>query len=186
MARTCSRFASGPWHPVLAGLLVGLLGVWPAPAQEPGAPPAVEEEQPAFDTGMPEAEELDRIDDILAGEELMLAGEGYGYDPGDRRDPFKSLLEARTRPTIRGQRPEGIPGLLIDDVDLKGTFIMPDGPIAQVQSADKDQSFLLRVGDQLFDGDVVSITQNEIVFKQLVDDPTAIKPFREVVKKLNS
>ncbi len=168
---------------VPAALLLGLLGAWPAPAQEAEAPPAVEEEEPAsFDAGM---EELDRIDEILAGEELMLAGEGYGYDPGDRRDPFKSLLEARTRPTIRGQRPEGIPGLLIDDIDLKGTFIMPDGPIAQIQSADKDQAYLLRVGDQLFDGDVVSITENEIVFKQLVDDPTAIKPFREVVKKLN-
>lgn len=175
-------FASRPWPAAPAVLLLGLLGAWAAPAQEAGSPPAVEEEAPAFETGM---EELDRIDEILAGEELMLAGEGYGYDPGDRRDPFKSLLEARTRPTIRGQRPEGIPGLLIDDIDLKGTFIMPDGPIAQIQSADKDQAYLLRVGDQLFDGDVVSITENEIVFKQLVDDPTAIKPFREVVKKLN-
>jgi hypothetical protein len=31
----------------------------------------------------------------------------------------------------------------------------------------------------------VSITQNEVVYKQIVNDPTVIKPFREVVKKLS-
>ena len=43
----------------------------------------------------------------------------------------------------------------------------------------------MREGDQLYDGDVVRITQNEVVFKQIVNDPTVLKPFREVVKKLN-
>ena len=61
---------------------------------------------------------------------------------------------------------------------------MSDGPAAQVQSADQDRSFLIRIGDQLYDGDVVSISSKEIVFKQIVGDPTALKPFREVVKKL--
>jgi len=32
---------------------------------------------------------------------------------------------------------------------------------------------------------VVSINHNEVVFKQVVQDPTALKPFREVVKSLN-
>jgi hypothetical protein len=41
------------------------------------------------------------------------------------------------------------------------------------------------VGDQLYDGDVISISGKEAIFKQIVDDPTALKPFREVVKKLN-
>ena len=35
------------------------------------------------------------------------------------------------------------------------------------------------------DGDVVNITLNEVVFRQNVQDPTALKPFREVVKALN-
>jgi Tfp pilus assembly protein PilP len=57
--------------------------------------------------------------------------------------------------------------------------------VAQVQASNKDKSHLLRVGDQLFDGDVVRITENEILFKQIVSDPTALKPFREVSKRLN-
>jgi hypothetical protein len=43
---------------------------------------------------------------------------------------------------------------------------------------------LLKGGDQLFDGDVVTISRDEVVFKQVVADPAASKPFREVVKSL--
>ena len=136
-------------------------------------------------TFAPTEEQEAAVDDILRDEEAMLAGEGYFYDPGNRRDPFKSLLAAREKVELRGPRPEGIPGLLIDDVDLTGIFLTSDGPVAQVASADREKSYLLRVGDQLYDGDVISITGSEAVFKQIVDDPTALKPFREVVKKLN-
>ncbi|MFQ5526663.1 MAG: hypothetical protein ACE5GX_10415 [Thermoanaerobaculia bacterium] len=130
------------------------------------------------------AQEVDS-DDLLADEEMMFLGEGYTYEPGDRRDPFKSLLIVRERLAIRGPRPDGIPGLLIDEIDLTGIFITAEGPVAQVRSTEEDKSYLLRVGDQLYDGDVVSISAGELSLKQIVDDPTAIKPFREVVKKLN-
>ncbi len=124
-------------------------------------------------------------DELLADEEMMFLGEGYSYEPGERRDPFKSLLIVRERAAMRGPRPEGIPGLLIEEVDLTGIFVTQDGPVAQVRSTEEDKSYLLREGDQLYDGDVVSIVASELTFKQIVDDPTAVKPFREVVKKLN-
>ena len=57
--------------------------------------------------------------------------------------------------------------------------------MAQVVAANQKKSYLLREGDQLYDGDVVSINRSEVVFKQIVQDPTALKPFREVVKSLN-
>jgi hypothetical protein len=125
------------------------------------------------------------VDQILMDDAAMLAGEGYFYDPGSRRDPFRSLLTARDRLEFRGPRPEGIPGLLIGEIDITGIYLTSDGPVAQVASADQEKSYLLRVGDQLYDGDVISITANEAVFKQIVDDPTALKPFREISKKLN-
>jgi len=136
-------------------------------------------------TFAPDEEQNKAVDEILRDEAAMLAGEGYFYDPGNRRDPFKSLLEAREKVELRGPRPEGIPGLLIDEIDVTGIYLTTDGPVAQVASADREKSYLLRVGDQLYDGDVISITRSEAVFKQIVDDPTALKPFREVVKKLN-
>jgi hypothetical protein len=129
--------------------------------------------------------DLGNIDQILEGEEEVLSGSGFSYDPGNRRDPFKSLLAGTDRPELRGQRPEGIPGLLIDEIDLTGIFRTSKGYVAQVVAANQKKSYLLKEGDQLYDGDVVSINHNEVVFKQVVQDPTALKPFREVVKSLN-
>ena len=144
-----------------------------------------EEAAPAAPGTQPPAEFSSDIDEILAGEESLLAGTGYSYDPGNRRDPFKSLLAAADRREPTGQRPEGIAGLLIDEIDLTGIYKTIQGYVAQVTASNKEKSYLLKEGDQLFDGDVVSITRGEVVFKQIVNDPTVIKPFREVVKKLS-
>jgi hypothetical protein len=142
-------------------------------------------EQGTEQTGAQTGRMMDQIDEILEGEEEALAGGGYSYDPGDRRDPFESLLNSRLATKERGPRPEGVPGLLIDEVGVSGIFVTPEGAVAQVQAANKEKSYLLRVGDQLYDGEVISISNDEVVFRQIVRDPTALKPFREVVKKLN-
>jgi hypothetical protein len=170
------------WRPHWVLALALALGSAPAVlAQEaPAAEPAVEEEA--------EGEAQLGIDEILAGEEEVLSGEagdGYSYDPGGRRDPFVSLL-MRTQARPQDQpRPPGVPGLLIDEIDIKGIFALNNRMFAQVQTADKEKSYLIQEGDQLYDGEVVSIASNEVVFKQVVNDPSVIKPFREVVKKLN-
>ena len=149
-----------------------------------------ETDQEPEETGLSGLEPLgvptEPIDEILQSEEQMILGEGYFYDPGERRDPFRSLLASRSRPLLRGPRPEGIPGLLIDEINLTGIFVLGEGPIAQVQSSDREESYLLRAGDQLFDGEVLTIGSADVTFRQIVNDPTSIKPFREVVKKLDS
>lgn len=147
-----------------------------------------EAEAPAtteFGAGERTDQMMERIDEILATEEQALAGEAYTYDPEGRRDPFTSLLDARLAPEEGGPRPEGIPGLLVDEVSISGIFMTPEGATAQVQAAAKEKSYLIRVGDRLYDGSVVAISPDEVVFRQEVRDPTALKPFREVVKKLN-
>ena len=80
-------------------------------------------------------------------------------------------------------RPDGVPGLLIDEIELTGIFRTARGYVAQVRHG-TSKSYLLKEGDQLYDGDVVNISKDEVVFKQVVADPTAPKPFREVVKSL--
>ena len=170
IGRTGSRRVSVPWLAVALGLLLAG-GV------------AVAQDQPATATDTAPASDLP-FDDLLT-DDALLRPEGYVYDPGGRRDPFRSLVASRARVRERGPRPEGIPGLLIDEIDVTGVFVLGEGPVAQIRSTDQEQSFLLREGDQLFDGDVVSISTLEVVFKQIVDDPTAIKPFREVVKRID-
>ncbi len=148
-----------------------------------GAKPPASPGAPAIGSPTPD---MGNIDQILEGdEEVLSGGSSFTYDPGNRRDPFKSLLIAPDRPEFRGPRPEGIPGLLIDEIDLKGIFRTQRGYVAQVNASNQKKSYLLKEGDQLYDGDVMSIGKNEVVFKQIVQDPTALKPFREIVKSLN-
>jgi Tfp pilus assembly protein PilP len=154
----------------------------PAPGTAKGAPP---EQAPGQGGVLAPSPDTGDIDEILQGEEEVLSGNGFSYDPGNRRDPFKSLLAGPERTEIRGPRPEGIPGLLIDEIDLKGIWRTGKGFVAQVMATNQKKTYLLKAGDQLYDGDVVSISHAEVVFKQIVQDPTALKPFREVVKSLN-
>lgn len=173
-------------------LAFGLVAQGPSPAPppataDPNAPAPADPNAPVVGSETPDEMDanLESIDEILAGDEDVLSGDtGFTYDPGNRRDPFKSLLIAPDRPEFRGPRPEGVPGLMIDEVDLRGIWRTPRGYVAQVVSLNQKKSFLLREGDQLYDGDVVSIGKTEVVFKQIVQDPTALKPFREVVKSL--
>lgn len=168
---------------VLMPLAGGLAQPQPANPQAP--PPSPQgQAQPGAGTIAPGPDTGD-IDEILQGEEEVLSGNGFSYDPGNRRDPFKSLLAGPERTEIRGPRPEGIPGLLIDEIDLKGIWRTGKGFVAQIVATNQKKTFLLKEGDQLYDGDVVSINRAEVVFKQIVQDPTALKPFREVVKSLN-
>jgi Tfp pilus assembly protein PilP len=169
--------------------LSGLAQQPPAkPAAQPnaqGQPPAQGEQTPADGNLLSPNPDTGDIDEILQGEEDVLSGNSFSYDPGNRRDPFKSLLAGPERTELRGPRPEGIPGLLIDEIDLKGIWRTGKGFVAQVVATNQKKTYLLKEGDQLYDGDVVSISHAEVVFKQIVQDPTALKPFREVVKSLN-
>ncbi len=176
---SCYGLLGGGWLAV-GGLLLCLgLAASPAQAQddEEFIPDADEET-----TGKPD---FSAIDDLLKrDEESLTDSAAYSYDPGSRRDPFRSLQRRSSTQRREGKRPDGPAGLLIDEISLEGVFVLDDGPVVQVQSASQRTSFLLRVGDQLWDGDVIRITLQEVVFKQSVNDPTALKPFREIVKKL--
>jgi hypothetical protein len=158
--------------------LLVLLAAQPVLAQQEG------EADDGVDEEFLQTEARPEIEEFLEGEMEVLAGEGETYEPGDRRDPFISLITDRQQIAPRGPRPEGIPGLAIDDVEVTGIFLTAKGPVAQVRVADKRKSYLLHEGDQLYDGDVTSISFDEVVFKQILDDPAALKPFRPVVKEL--
>lgn len=150
------------------------------------APPvwAQDEVEDEGTTG-PTEQDFRDIDEILAqDEEALYTSESSLYDSGGRRDPFRSLLRRSEPEGVAQVRPEGIAGLLISDLRLEGVFLTAAGPVAQVEAASDQISYLLRPGDELWDGDVVNVTINEIVFKQKVEDPTALKPFREVVMRL--
>ena len=147
---------------------------------EPQDSLAVEEE-----ADVTEQEGYEQIDAILEGDEELLEGGGYSYDAAGRRDPFFSLATRGGPNPIVGERPDGVPGLLIDEIDIKGIFTLEGRSFAQVQSADQKKAHIIQQGDVVFDGEVIRVSRNEVVFKQQINDPSIIKPFREVVKRLN-
>ncbi len=120
---------------------------------------------------------------MIEQEEAALAGRAYSYDPAGRRDPFRSLL-VRADERARGERPPGIAGMSIDDVVIHGIWRTRSGYIAQVRATD-NKSYLVRAGDLLYDGEVTRVGPNEVVFRQNINDPQSVKPFREVTKQLN-
>jgi hypothetical protein len=132
------------------------------PAAEPSGAPAAAPAAPPDDT--------------------TVEGRQYVYDPAGRRDPFKSLL---VRERTRESRPPGIPGLSVDEIELQGMWKTRSGWLAQVRGSD-NKSYLLRKGDVLFDGEVLDVKANELTLRQNVNDPQSVKPFRDVVKRLNA
>ena len=121
---------------------------------------------------------------LLEQEESALSGRSYTYDPAGRRDPFRSLL---VRPEQRavGSRPPGIAGIAVDDIVLQGIWKTQAGYLAQIRGTD-NKSYLLRPGDLLWDGEVTKIGPNEVTFRQNLNDPQSVKPFRDVTKQLNA
>ncbi len=120
---------------------------------------------------------------MLEEDEAVLQGIVSTYDPGTRRDPFRSLL-VRPEDRALGARPPGVAGMSIDEIVIHGIWKTRNGYVAQVRATD-NKSYLVRAGDLLYDGEVTRVGPNEVVFRQNINDPQSVKPFREVTKQLH-
>jgi len=112
---------------------------------------------------------------------------GFTYNPEGRRDPFVSLVR-RGSTTTRGgvgtaARPGGLAGLETAEVTLRGTVRSREGFVAILQGADQ-KTYIVRAGDRLLDGTVRTISQNDMVILQQVNDPLSLEKQREVRKML--
>jgi len=128
----------------------------PAPAQPAQAPPAAAQAPPP--------------------------AEVYTYNPDGRRDPFVSL-GARGTDMRSDSRPEGLGGLLINDITVRGVFKSPERITAMLQSPD-NRTYIVHINDRLFDGFIKAITVDTVVFSQDVNDPLSLVKQREVRKPI--
>ena len=110
---------------------------------------------------------------------------GYSYNAEGRRDPFVSLVGRGVDPKEAAGHADGIPGLLVDEVTVKGVIRGRSGYIAMIQSPDK-KTYIVRSGDKLLDGAVKTITQDGVVFSQDVNDPLSLVKHREVPKRVRA
>jgi hypothetical protein len=112
------------------------------------------------------------------------AGAGYSYDPAGRRDPFVSLSSRGTELAVAGQRPAGVPGLLIGEVTVKGILKSPKGGFLALLQAPDGRTYTVKQGDKVFDGSVKALTPDAVVFSQDVSDPLSLVKQREVRKSI--
>ena len=90
----------------------------------------------------------------------------FVYKPKGRRDPFRNLLQGESVKPQREQR-EGIAGLLIEELELEGILYKSGTYIALFKGPDGNP-YGVKVGDSVYDGEVIKIDRNTVVFKRLL------------------
>ena len=155
-------------------------------AGTPAPPPAAPPEKPK--TGTPAPAPAAPPAQPAAGQTAQPPAEGpstFTYNPDGRRDPFISLLGRGSDPKSKGTRPAGVPGLLINEVSVKGIVRNTSGFVALIQGPD-NKTYVVKAGDRLMDGTVKSIVQDAVVFSQDVNDPLSLVKQKEIRKALRS
>jgi Tfp pilus assembly protein PilP len=112
--------------------------------------------------------------------------QNYAYASEGRRDPFVSLMNRGTtgqKGGPKGMRAEGLGGILVDEVVVKGIFQTRGAWVAMI-AAPSGRTYSIRAGDRLMDGTVRTITAQAVVLMQEVNDPLLLDKQREVRKFL--
>lgn len=99
------------------------------------------------------------------------------------RDPFVSVIIERTgNVSCSGT---GKKCLIVDQIALKG-IVRSQGEAIAVVSSTTNKTYFLRENDPVYNGVVVKITPDSIVFRESVTDRLGKTVQREVVKKVNN
>ena len=98
-----------------------------------------------------------------------------------RRDPFVSPVVNRSM--VGSGCSTGKKCLAVDQINLKGVIRAESGMIAVVVNA-MNKAYFLRENDPVFNGYVVRITGDSIIFKETMQDKLGKNFTREVTKKI--
>jgi Tfp pilus assembly protein PilP len=102
--------------------------------------------------------------------------------PKDARDPFISII--RTDKTGATPCASGKKCLVIGEIVFRGIMKSSSSTIAVVENPEK-KTYFLRENDPVFNGNVVKITNDSIVFREQVIDPAGRRSTREITKHVN-
>ena len=108
------------------------------------------------------------------------------YRAGGRRDPFRLTQDTASAPPDAPAtvRPRGLKGQRISELKLVG-LVEAGGEYTALAAGLRDRSFMLKKGDRLFDGQVLEIRADGVVFSHRVEGDAGGTRTRRVVKKLH-
>ncbi|MBM3804204.1 MAG: hypothetical protein FJW26_18045 [Acidimicrobiia bacterium] len=109
----------------------------------------------------------------------------YKYEAKGRRDPFRSLdvsetIQASTAPVVR---PPGLRGQLVSEINLAG-IVKSKNQYMAMATGYRGKTYFLQPNDELYDGKVVEIRSDAVVFNQTLTDGQRRKLSQRVVKRL--
>lgn len=101
-----------------------------------------------------------------------------------RRDPFRPLVVRSSEEPPTSLAP-GKKGLVISRLQIKGIVKTDSGSVALVQSGSSPVAIFLKEKDSLYDGEVMKIYDDRVVFKHLAVDKLGNAYQEEVTKRLS-
>ncbi len=132
-------------------------------------------------TGTPAGQKKQEIDEDKPPVSEVTSEE-FLYKPAGRRDPFWDLLRGKSV-RIKREEKEGIAGLLIDELELEGILLRKGEYIALFKGPD-GKPYDVKVGANVYDGEVIKIDLNYVVFKRLLTIALGGTRERMVTKRL--
>jgi Tfp pilus assembly protein PilP len=112
----------------------------------------------------------------------VAAAPKHAAAPG-KRDPFVSPIRQNSNEPVNcgtGKR-----CLVVEQTVLQGIVKAPNGMIAVVSNP-ANKAYFLRENDPVYNGFVMRITPDSVVFREQVTDKLGKKYTREIVKKVNA
>ena len=109
----------------------------------------------------------------------------YKYETKGRRDPFRSLdvsatIQASTAPAVRAP---GLKGQLVSEINLAG-IVKSKNQYMAMATGYRGKTYFLQPNDDLYDGKVIEIKSDAVVFSQTLTDSQGKRLSQRVVKKL--
>ena len=120
--------------------------------------------------------------------------EQFEYTPKSNRDPFVSPFDLERLKRKKNRRP-GIQGMAINEIVIQGLIKSKKRGYEALVLGSNNKIYWIKPGDELFDGRVLSIGVSvdkktgkqveKVIFRQDIDDPSQLLPYRDITKYLN-
>jgi len=104
------------------------------------------------------------------------------YDPAGRRDPFKDLLGGKD--IKEKSAVGGIPRMSIDDTTLVG-IVKTKQKLTAIVSGPQGFPYFIKAGDKFADGYVLSIKEDQVVFRKTNERGIPLMRPRDIIKEIN-
>ncbi len=127
----------------------------------------------------------------------------YTYQPKSKRDPFISPFDLEILKGGKKKKVPGIAGMSIDEIVLQGIIKSKKRGYEALVLGSDNKVYWIKPGDKLYDGEVLEIGMGKkspdeisspveagkvfgyVVFRQYVNDPNLIKPYKDIKKYLD-